>query len=144
RTQRGGRRSAVERRTRHVLRAVLRHREIVFDANAAEFSERIDLRPVHEAAVLTCGELLEQRFDEVETRLDREDIARLDAARQPQIRMSLGFLDRPAALVGHEAADIVNLQAEVMTETVREEERADALLDDCGGIEIHEVEPREN
>src|SRR5437763_3412416 len=78
----------------------------------------------------------EQRLDEVEARLDREDHARIDDARQAQVGMSLRFGDDAAGAILVEAGHVVNLQAEEVADAVWEEGGADALLHDAVRIEI--------
>src|SRR5436189_524672 len=106
---------------REVLVPRLGDEHVVLDADAAVFAERADLFPIHELRVLARLQLREQRVDEIEARLDREDVSRLDDAREPQVRMPFRLRNRLAAAVGHEAADVMHLQAEVVTDAVGEE-----------------------
>ena len=79
---------------------VLGHDDIILDPHAAELAKVIDLAPVDVLRVRVFLQLAEQRLDEVEARLDREDETRLDVARQAQVRMPFGFRDVSSGFVG--------------------------------------------
>ncbi len=86
------------------------------------------------------AQLFEQHRDEVQTRLDREDLIRGDVARQAQRRVPIGR--RPHAAVGrdHVAGHVVRLQADQMTQAVRDECVGDARLECFGAGTIDQFE----
>src|SRR5437660_11220083 len=81
RTPRGALRFG-ESGAREVLVTAGGHDDIIFDPNAAEFAERVDLRPVDVLRVRALLQVAEQRLDEIHPGLDREDMPRLDGRGQ--------------------------------------------------------------
>src|SRR5687767_6701504 len=77
-----------ERRACQVLVIGFGDHDVVLDANAAESAECIHLRPVDKLRPLALSQLLEQRGDEVQARLDGKHHPRLDRSGQTQIRMT--------------------------------------------------------
>src|SRR6185503_20807849 len=104
-----------ERIAREVAMAVRRHLDIVLDADAAERHEPLDRGAIQPRLVLR-EQRAQQRGDEVETGLDRGDDARLQRARQAQIRVRPGRLALLTRLVGEMPARVVHLKTEQVAE----------------------------
>src|ERR1700736_1248070 len=68
----------------------------------------------------------QQRIDEVDSRLDRDDHSGFENSGEAQIRVAL----RPPALVtfdvAHHTADVVDLQSQEVTDAVRKEHAGEA------------------
>ena len=71
----------------------------------------------------------QQRIDEVQARLDRDDHARFEHAGQPQMGMSFRSLTLLPLGVGEHAADVVDLQAQQVPDAMRKEHARKPKLD---------------
>ena len=106
---------ATRRLAKRVPRQVLRYSggrdDIVFDADAAEGPKLLDHLPV-DVRTSRVGVRRSQQAN----RSDRfpappSPPPRLEHAREPQVRMTLGPLPLAALIVAHDAADVVHLRA---------------------------------
>jgi len=71
----------------------------------------------------------QQGIDQVNSRFHRHHHPRLEHARQPQVGMTLGPLPLVALIVAHDAADIVDLQPQQMTDAMREKHAGNAQFE---------------
>src|SRR6266700_7883144 len=73
-----------------------------------------------------CERRRQQRIDEVDSRLDRDDLSRFENSGAAQVRVAL----RPPSLVAfdvaHHTADVVDLQSQEVTDAVRKEHARNA------------------
>ncbi|KAG1239417.1 hypothetical protein G6F68_018646 [Rhizopus microsporus] len=78
---------------------------------------------------------VQQHVDEVQARFDGHHHARLQHAGQAQVGMPRRALDAAAFVAGRETGHVVHLQADQVTDAVREEGGADAGFH--GGLRRH-------
>src|SRR6185503_6558894 len=100
--------------------------DVIFDANPAERRELVDELPVDEPRARARAQRAEQSVDEVEPRLDGEDLTDLDGRRIPEEAI---FRARRPRL----HADVVHDHAERVAEPVRQEHARDAAIDELAG-----------
>ena len=84
-------------------------------------------------------QLGQQAVNEVEAGFDGDDHAGLQLAGEAQEGMAFGRFDAAAVGAGHEAADVVYLQADQVAQSVREERRADARTHRVVGAAVEHV-----
>lgn len=110
-----------------VINASLSNDNAVLDTNTPDLGEAVDNSPVHVLGDLgvVLG-LIEDKLDKVHTGLDSDNKASLELTTHAQVLETRG-LDASNAL--GVSSDIVNIQSDHVTETVREENTIDVLLE---------------
>src|SRR5579875_2267017 len=92
---------------------------VVLDPDAAVLAERLDLRPYDILRGRPGLQRIEQRVDEVDAGFDRRHHAGFERAGEAQIRMPVRFRDHATAFVAREAADVVHLKPDQVSQPVR-------------------------
>ena len=114
-----------KRRASQIDRITLSTKHFVFNTNAAIRTELIHPRPIDASAMTVLLHLIQQHIDEVQARLNRHHHPGLQYPRHPQIGMASRPLDTPAAITGGKTRHVMHLQADRMTQAMREECRTD-------------------
>ena len=117
----------------HILLAIRQHAYVVFDSNATEAAQPGDAFRVDHLVRWCAFEILLQYVDGVQTRFYREYLVFFQCAGEPQKRVAAGTVNGISLIIGHEATDIVNLQAKEMTEAMWVEGCSYAAFDECIG-----------
>ena len=107
----------------------MRHHHVVLDPDASVGREGVDDGPVEGCLRFSNAMGAEQHRHEVNAGFNGEDVADFHDPGVAQVRMPVGRRQDAALARLLVAADVVNLNAEVMAHAVREEHRCVSLLD---------------
>ena len=109
------------KRTRQIFEAMIRHEHIVFDSNTAPGHKGIDTLPIERRSLRAHSQRGQQHGNEIETRFNRNHLPGLEIACGSQVRVIRWWLANRSSFIYLLPANVVHLQTEVMTQSVREE-----------------------
>ncbi len=100
--------------TAHVLRLRIGNQHIILNTNATIGAQFFYGRPVNQRCVGASTPAVQQRIYKIETRLNRDHIARLQHPCQPEKRMSVWARDLSAVRIRQQTGHVMGLEPEEM------------------------------
>ena len=115
-----------KRRAREVLAIIVHYADVVLDSDATERSQPVNCIPINVVLGRRAAQVFQQHIDNIQAGLDGQHHVLLENSSETQERVATGWVDDGSGFAFHEAANVVHLNAEQVSQAVREECRRNA------------------